>query len=166
MSTAAARQKLSQLFNFFKAVEERRTPRIVHVKDHRWTLWLDTLPAHKNIKIQTGAAESAEWLHIIKPTINECPRPPQALTDWLKDGWDNPYQEAPVIHQEITSEVNGRFVKTQFGDVPSRATMLKTWSAERSLWRELEVPIREVLSVWNRVFSLYNDCKETARAGS
>ena len=157
MSTAAARQKLSQLFNFFKAVEERRTPRIVHVKDHRWTLWLDTLPAHKNIKLQTGAAESAEWLHIIKPTINECPRPPQALTDWLKDGWDNPFQEAPAIHQEITSEANGRFVKTQFGDVPSRATMLKTWSAERSLWRELEVPIREVLSVWNRVFSLYND---------
>lgn len=38
MRVELARKRLSQLYQFFKAVEERRTPRVCDFTEHRWVL--------------------------------------------------------------------------------------------------------------------------------
>ena len=159
MSTSLARQRLSQLFKFFKAVEERRTPLITQVQDHRWVLWLDTLPRHQNVKLHKASRDSGEWLSVIKPVLTPCPKPPAVLDSWLRDGWDDPAVELASVYAEQPQRQEDTLASLAFDASAGRVMQLRGWTTQRSIWRQLEVPVREVAGIWGRMFSLHNDLK-------
>ena len=90
MTIELVRERLTNLFEFFKAVEERRMPKDVDVTKHDWVMWLDSLPVHNKLKIVKPSPENGEWLVIQKPTLTTCPPFPEVLNDWLEKGWDDP----------------------------------------------------------------------------
>jgi hypothetical protein len=59
MSIDPIRERLTHLYQFFKAVEERRTPKIVDVNQHKWVMWLDSLPTHSKLKFISPSPERA-----------------------------------------------------------------------------------------------------------
>ncbi len=69
MTIELARERLTHLFQFFKAVEERRTPKVVDVNKHKWVMWLDSLPQHNKLKVTKPTPDSGEWLVIQKPAV-------------------------------------------------------------------------------------------------
>ena len=157
MSTTLARQRLLQLFNFFKAVEESRTPQIARVDEHRWVLWLDTLPRHDNVKLNKTRADGGEWLSVVKPALTSCPKPPEVLVGWMNDGWEDPAQGVVSVYPERTERQGEAFARVAFNASAVRVVRLREWTAARTLWHELELPIRELARIWQRMFSLYND---------
>jgi len=44
MSNEMARNRLSQLYHFFKALEDRRTPCVSNINKHRWMMFINSLP--------------------------------------------------------------------------------------------------------------------------
>lgn len=46
-----ARQKLIQLFNFFKAVEQRRAPIVWNIDKQPWAVRLSDFPAHETLQL-------------------------------------------------------------------------------------------------------------------
>ncbi len=157
MSTNLARQRLSQLFNFFKAVEDRRTPRITAVKDHRWFLWLDDLPAHVSCRLHRPCPDDGEWLSLKKPDLTACPAPPAPLHGWLIDGWESPQAERPSVHAERTLRQGEEFKSETFGASEQRSRSFEEWMEHRALWRSVELPARKLAQIWDRIFSLHND---------
>lgn len=73
MSIDPIRERLTHLYQFFKAVEERRTPKIVDVNQHKWVMWLDSFPTHSKLKLISPTPENGEWLVIQKPSTAPCP---------------------------------------------------------------------------------------------
>ena len=159
MTIELARERLTHLFQFFKAVEERRTPKVVDVNKHKWVMWLDSLPVHGKLKITKPSPESGEWLVIHKPAVAICPPYPEALNEWLDTGWDDPtYELAPKV-KERTIQRGNDYVSVTFEASPERIRIYDEWSQKRALWRSIELPARQVGRVWDRLFSLHHDLK-------
>ncbi len=159
MSTDLARQRLTQLFQFFKAVEDRRTPIIAEVRNHSWVMWLDTLPKHQLIQLERTRPDSGEWLRVRKPVVSACPSPPDVLNGWLSDDWENPTVDRPTVLKDRVEKRGEDYVRVAFETDRNRLSHFNEWNAKRNLWREREAPLRQVLAVWDRMFSLHNDLK-------
>jgi very-short-patch-repair endonuclease len=157
MSTDLARQRLIQLFQFFKAVEDRRTPIVSEIRNHSWAMWLHSLPRHELIHLERPSPDSGEWLKVTKPNLSPCPHPSEILKGWLDDGWENPSIERPTVLKERIEKRGEDYVRVVFEADKSRLTLFSEWNAKRTLWRERELPLRQVLAVWERMFSLHND---------
>ncbi len=157
MSMTLARDRLLQLFNFFKAVEERRTPPITDVQDHKWTLWLDALPVHEKCRLTRPCPDDGEWLSVTKPELTACPSPPAALDGWLVNGWDSPQLEHPTVHSERLASVGEEDKPETFEASEARTQSFQDWKGRRAVWRTREIPARAVDQLWSRLFSLHND---------
>lgn len=157
MSTDLARQRLIQLFQFFKAVEDRRTPIVSEIRSHSWAMWLHALPQHEFIRLDRPSPDSGEWLKVTKPNLSPCPNPAEFLKGWLDDGWENPSVERPTVLKERIEKRGEDYVRVAFETDKNRLTLFNEWNAKRTLWRERELPLRQVLAVWERMFSLHND---------
>jgi very-short-patch-repair endonuclease len=157
MNIELARERITQLYQFFKAVENRRTPKICDFEKYTWVLGLDFLPIHNKINFIKPSPENGEWLTINKPTNHPCPDYPQVLNDWLDFGWDDPINEfAPKISNRVIQRGND-YVDIKFEASEERVKAYSEWSIKRSLWRTIEFPAREVAKIWDKFFSLHND---------
>ena len=164
MNIDVARERLTQLFQFFKAVEERRTPKIVDVNQHRWFLWLDSLPSHGKLNLIKPTPENGEWLVIKKPPVAPCPTYPETLTEWIDKGWDDPsFELAPKVRQRTIQRGND-YVVIEFDSSPERIRIYDEWNLNRALWRSVELPARSAGKVWDRLFSLHHDLKRDGEA--
>ena len=159
MTIELARERLTHLFQFFKAVEERRTPKVVDVNKHKWVMWLDSLPEHSKLKIAKPSPDSGEWFVIQKPAVAVCPPFPEALNEWLDKGWDDPSNELAPKVKERTIQRGNDYVVVAFEESPDRLKVYDEWSQRRALWRSIELPARQVGRVWDRLFSLHHDLK-------
>lgn len=159
MNIELARKRLTHLFQFFKAVEERRTPKVVDVNSHKWVMWLDSLPAHNKLKLTRPTPDTGEWLVIQKPPIANCPPFPEALNEWLDTGWDDPSNELAPKIKERTIQRGNDYVVVTFEASLERVRIFEEWSQKRALWRSVELPARQVGRVWDRLFSLHHDLK-------
>lgn len=157
MSIELARTRLSQLYQFFKAVEDRRTPRVCDFTKHRWSLELNGLPKHSRLTVVKPSPENGEWLTIHKPKLSECPAYPASLSEWLEKGWDDPtFELAPKVRTRVIQRGN-EVVEVEFDASLERSSDYAEWSTKRNLWRAVELPARQVLKIWERFFSLHND---------
>ena len=159
MTIELVRERLTNLFEFFKAVEERRMPKDVDVTKHDWVMWLDSLPVHNKLKILKPSPENGEWLVIQKPTLTICPPFPEVLSDWLEKGWDDPsFELAPKV-KERTIQRGNDYVAVEFDSSQDRNQAYEVWSQKRALWRSVELPSRSVEKIWSRLFSLHEHIK-------
>lgn len=159
-----ARQKLTQLFNFFKAVEQRRAPIVRHIASQPWSLRLSDFPLHETLRLFRPAQEDGTWLIFRKPETHPCPEPGERLRSWLNVGWENPG----------LSDVSHKSDRVDYvGDVPTTIsfesqTGLKSefliWQAKRNLWKSGEYPARVTLAVWERFFALHSQLEREGEA--
>jgi len=159
-----ARQKLTQLFNFFKAVEQRRAPITRHISSQPWSLRLSDFPLHETLRLFRPAQEDGTWLIFRKPETHPCPEPGERLRSWLNVGWENPG----------LSDVNHKSDRVDYvGDVPNKIsfesqTGLKSefliWQAKRSLWKSGEYPARVALAGWESFFALHSQLEREGEA--
>ena len=60
MTIEPLRQQLTILFEFYKDVEDRRTPMDIYVAKHDWVIRLDSIPVHKKLKMLKRRTENGE----------------------------------------------------------------------------------------------------------
>lgn len=154
-----ARERLTNLFEYFKAVEHRRRPRIVNLKDQHWSYSLNELPSHKSISFNSDRDlnEDGAWLRVSKPKLTSSPVPSSELAPWLLGGWELPSSEDPKVKLTRSIENDGVLKEIRFDADPQRLSLYSTWLVQWRRWASEEGPIRLVDDFWSQLFSIHAD---------
>lgn len=155
--TEIARQKLIQLFSFFKAVELRRSSIVQQITKQEWSLWFKDLPTHDTLCVfQPVREDDGVCLILKKPVTHPCPEPSSDLRIWLEMGWDN-LDLSQVSHKtERLVQANNQSDIERFDSYPKLDSELIEWQRKRVLWRSSELPARAALKVWEQFFALHS----------
>lgn len=160
----AARPKITQLFNFFKAVEQRRAPIVRDIANQPWTLRISDLPAHDTLRLLRPVPDDGTWLIFRKPETHPCPGPGDRLRPWLVAGWENP-ELSDVSHKtERVDYVGDEPISISFESQSGLKGEFLIWEAKRNLWKVSEQPAIAALRVWERLFALHSQLEREGEA--
>jgi very-short-patch-repair endonuclease len=166
-----AREKLTRVFRYLEALNQHRNPAKRLIDEQPWSLRLRDLPEHSSIRQGTAKlnssttkngnsssreGETASYvLKVQRPRLTRPPEPPEEITAWLEDGWDDPSK--PVIVDETVEEpVDGAAPKlAKFADDPARVADLERWKLLRSEWVNTEKPARAAMKIFESLYTLY-----------
>ncbi len=169
-----AKERIGQIFKFLKALNEHRNPAIRQVREQPWSMWLDSLPDHPSVKFpqrvarstsaegEAIAAEPDFILRVRRPKLTTAPVPPDEVSEWLEAGWDDPHKE--VVHLASRNEENdeGEVMTVRFEDDPARTENLERWLKKREAWRAAELPSREAMAVFDKLYGLHGRLEREA----
>lgn len=162
-----ARQRIKQIFEYLKALNEHRNPSIRQVREQPWSLWLDDLPQHPCIdfpqrvaysataQIEGTSSEPAYLLCVGRPALTTAPTPPEELRDWLLAGWDDPFKDADCSESRNALDANGETRTIRFEDDPQRPIAFSGWRQKRDTWRKAESPARAAADVFQKLYALH-----------
>lgn len=160
-----ANQRIRQVFEYLKALNDHRNPAIRQVQEQPWLLWLDNLPMHSAIDlpprtINGGDMEAGDRsvdyvLRVRRPVLTQPPSPIPELREWLQGGWEDP--ERPAAHIESRNErsESGDAIAIRFQDEPQRVAAFDLWQAKRAEWSEAEIPVRKAMRVFEKLYALF-----------
>jgi hypothetical protein len=159
-----AREKLTRVFRYLEALNQHRNPAKRQIHEQLWSLRLRDLPEHSSIRRGTaklsastaknGNSQNREEagptyiLTVQRPRLTPAPEPPDEITEWLQDGWDDPTKAVILeeTHERSASGTAPSLVK--FDDDPARVESLERWKALRGEWVKTEKPARAAMKVF------------------
>jgi hypothetical protein len=153
------RRRLTQLFDFLKAYVDLRYPPIRDIAQQLRVLWLDERPDHPAVELfrhesneDEQAGDSATVLRVQRPPTTACPVPPDAVREWLKDGWQHLDGKIEIQPSRNIPAENGRARIERFENDPKRALDLGRWRKVREEWVANERPARAALEWFQRIY--------------
>jgi very-short-patch-repair endonuclease len=162
-----SKQRIKQIFEYLKALNEHRNPSVRQIREQPWSLWLDDFPRHPSIEfpqrvalprgkeIEESGSEPTFVLRVRRPKLTTPPTPPDELRDWLLSGWDDPFKNADVVEAKNVLDANGETLTIRFADDPGRPTALAGWLKRRDDWKEAELPARAAMAVFDKLYALH-----------
>ncbi|HMD10492.1 MAG TPA: AAA domain-containing protein, partial [Candidatus Acidoferrum sp.] len=166
-----AREKLTRVFRYLEALNQHRNPAKRQIREQLWSFSLRDLPEHPSIqrgsakasslKTKNGNSQNTEdggasyVLKVQRPRLTRAPEPPEGISAWLKDGWDDPLSAFVVEEtlEESGSSTEPRMVK--FADDPARTSSLERWRLLRDEWVKTEKPARAAMKIFETFYTLY-----------
>jgi very-short-patch-repair endonuclease len=166
-----SRDKLTRVFRYLEALNQHRNPAKRQIREQPWSFLLRDLPEHPSIqrgsakgsslKTKNGDSQNTEdggasyVLKVQRPRLTRAPEPPEEISAWLRDGWDDPLNRLGV---EETLEESGtgaepRIVK--FADDQARTASLERWNLLRNAWVKTEKPARAAMKIFETFYALY-----------
>lgn len=151
-----ARSKLVQIYRYLQALNELRNPVQRRIEDQPWVAWLRELPDHPCVQRGnlTDLADDDFVLKVGRPDLSAAPAPPQEIAEWLQPGWDRidgPVAILPVGQESVVDAVPR---SVRFEDDPARVRSFGDWSHARAAWVEKEMPARQALALFERLYAL------------
>jgi len=155
-----------QVFDYLKALNDHRNPAVRRVQEQSWFMWLDELPDHPSIELQTrfatttdnddeGELASGCLLRVRRPKLTPSPQPPEEVREWLRAGWDDPANDVQWFEYQNRIDEEGETITIGFDDEPQRPVGLACWRQKRDAWREAEIPARRAMHVFERLYVLH-----------
>src|SRR5246500_720468 len=163
------REKLTRVFRYLEALNQHRNPAKRQLREQPWTLWMRDLPDHSSV--QRGAAKVSSSkakdqngqtmedpsyvLKVRRPRLTRPPEPPEEISAWLEDGWDDPSNPVAVDETLEESENSREQRIEKFADDPARAAVLERWKLLRDEWVKTESPARAAMKIFEAFYTLY-----------
>jgi very-short-patch-repair endonuclease len=169
------RDRIIQVFEYLKALNEHRSPAKRQINEQPWILWHDSLPDHPAIALGVGQRDNESQdndspqpdedfvLRVRRPKLTPAPTPPEELRPWIKSGWEDP-ENAEITWIESKNEVDdeGETFIITFGDDSARPDLLDIWRPTREQWRQNELPARRAMKVFERLYELHGRIEREA----
>jgi len=156
------RRRLNQVFGYLQALDQIRNPAVREIQEQPWVMWLSDLPSHSSVTISRpfgeatqSAADSDTLLRVRRPKLTRPPRLPDSIEGWVSNGWDDPKLPVVVRTSMNTVDANGETQVIAFSDDPQRVRDLHTWQQSRDSWAHSEIPAREAMGLFERLYELY-----------
>jgi len=172
------RDRLRQVFGYLKALNEHRNPAKRQIKEQPWSQWFDDIPDHPSISVGTTKQQDDEKendtelsdtdsyvLKVRRPRLSDAPKPPAELRMWLHPGWEDPEnQAAQPLESKIVFEEDSEVEHSveQFDDDVARVDAFEKWNEERERWRLSEIPARQAMKVFERLYELHGRLEREA----
>jgi very-short-patch-repair endonuclease len=167
-----ARDKLTRVFRYLEALNQHRNPAKRRIQEQPWSLWMRELPDHSSIRrgagkaarslpTENGSRESAEGgdasyvLKVQRPRLTRPPEPPEEISAWLEDGWDDPSHAVTVEDAREDSENSAGPRSVKFTDDPARIASWGRWKLLRDRWANAEKPARAAMKLFETFYALY-----------
>ena len=166
-----AREKLTRVFRYLEALNQHRNPAKRQLREQPWSLWMRDLPEHSSIqkgatkvsspKAKDGNSQATEdsgpsyILKVRRPRLTRPPEPPEEISAWLEDGWDDPSNTIAVEETLDESENHREQQIVKFADDPARTAALERWKLLRDDWVKKERPAREAMKIFETFYALY-----------
>ena len=164
-----AREKLTRVFRYLEALNQHRNPAKRQLREQPWTLWMRDLPDHSSV--QRGAAKVSSSkakdqngqtmedpsyvLKVRRPRLTRPPEPPEEISAWLEDGWDDP-SNAVAVDETLEESENSREQRIEkFADDRARTAVLERWKLLRDEWVKTESPARAAMKIFEAFYTLY-----------
>src|SRR6267154_2665087 len=165
----AAREKLTRVFRYLEALNQHRNPAKRQLREQPWSLWMRDLPDHSSV--QRGAAkvssskakdkngqtmeDSSYVLKVRRPRLTRPPEPPEEISAWLENGWDDP-SNAVAVEETLEESENSREQRIEkFADDLARTAALERWKLLRDEWVKTEKPARAAMKIFESLYALY-----------
>jgi very-short-patch-repair endonuclease len=167
-----ARDKVTRLFKFIQAFNERRNPPVRDIRgDRAWRLWLRDLPDHETISLidyipddqeaepeagPEGSSQENERvvLRSVRPEATPPPTPPEELVDWLGAEWnDCRSNPEPRVSRNVTDDEET--IVEKFDDSRERVLALEGYRALWSAWAKQEQITLAAADVFARLYELH-----------
>lgn len=165
------RSKLTQVFRFLRALNELRNPVQTLVEAQPWVLWFKELPEHASVVrgevLYEGDGEAGNEptthelaqqgggtdfvLKVSRPELARPPEPPEEVLPWLEDGWQHP-GNAVALRDSLPQGSDRAF--PTFDSDPNRKRLFEAWLEERTRWAERELPARQGMRVFEKLYAL------------
>src|SRR5712672_689967 len=164
-----ARDKLTRVFRYLEALNQHRNPAKRQLREQLWSLRLRDLPEHasiqlggaKSLKTKNGNGEDSELggsnyvLKVRRPRLTRPPEPPEEISAWLENGWDDP-SNAVAVEETLEESENSREQRIEkFADDPARTASLERWKLLRDDWVKTEKPARAAMKIFESLYALY-----------
>src|SRR5580692_3683017 len=166
-----SRDKLTRVFRYLEALNQHRNPAKRQIREQPWSFSLRDLPEHPSIqrasaragslKTRNGNSQNTEdggasyVLRVQRPRLTRAPEPPEEISGWLKDGWDDPFT-ALLIEETLDESANSAELGiVKFADDPARTSSLERWRLLRDEWVKTEKPARAAMKVFEALYTLY-----------
>lgn len=150
---AQGQARLSQVFEYLKALHQLRNPAPRQLADQPWALWLDELPESAFIQRGEGP-ETDVVLRVERPVLTSPPAPPESIAPWLR-GLDHPESPLRVHDARRVADPDGAEREEAFDDAPDRRAALDAYMPAWVAWAEAERPVRRALRVFERLYALH-----------
>ncbi|MGD9858169.1 MAG: AAA domain-containing protein [Planctomycetaceae bacterium] len=169
-----AKERIAQIFQFLKALNEHRSPAIRQVREQPWMMWLDFLPNHPSIVFpervarpstandDESTAEPDFILRVRRPKLTSAPSLPAEVSDWLQPGWDDPHKDVIRLESRNEYDSEGEVITVRFDDDPGRTDALERWLKNREAWRTAELPARDAMAVFDKLYGLHGRLEREA----
>ncbi len=165
-----AREKLTRVFRYLEALKP--TPQIqrnASFANNRGRYGCATSPITRPFKralpgsaLQKPKARTARTiedpsyiLKVRRPLLTRPPDPPEEISAWLEDGWNDPWNPLTVEETHEDSENRAGPGMVKFDDDPARSAALARWKLARDRWVEGEKPAREAMKIFETFYTLY-----------
>src|SRR5246127_4723102 len=94
-------------------------------------------------------------LKVRRPRLTRPPEPPEEISAWLEDGWDDP-SNAVAVDETLEESENSREQRIEkFADDPARTAVLERWKLLRDEWVKTESPARAAMKIFEAFYTLY-----------
>lgn len=173
-----ARDRTFRVFRYLEALNQHRNPAKRQIREQLWTLWLHDLPDHPSIRCgtfdespssDTGAESASERkpvdtfvLKVRRPTLTRAPTPPEALSEWLERGWEDPAGEVRVRDSRNVIGDQGQTHVDRIDDDPQCVRTLQAWMLRRDEWARNERPAREAMRIFEQLYEVYSRIEREA----
>lgn len=165
---ARAQEKLSQVFQYLRALNEHRNPATRDIDDQLWSLRLRTIPPHPSISVVTRHQQAGDEdttdvvLRVARPTLTSPPPPPASIRDWLLPSWTN--AEKSLEYRQARNETNahGATVVVSFDASPQRVRDLEQWGRVRDAWALNEQPAIKASKLFAQLYELHGRIEREA----
>lgn len=180
-SLRIARDRIARVFRYLEALNQHRNPAKRQIQEQLWLLWFRDLPDHPSIRRGTVAQSSNVIagakteprsdlekagddfvLKVRRPTVTHAPRPPEVITMWLEQGWEDPTGEVHIRASRNEVDQGGGTRVVQFGDALQRPQALETWKVRRDQWARNEIPARKAMKIFEQLYELYGRIEREA----
>ncbi len=152
----SARGQVQKLFEYLVEYSRLKSPMKLAVGDYNWHLALSSLPDHPSVKVFLEPGEDAgerTLLKVGRPTLQDCPRPEEAIIPWLESGWEKfEVREACLVAMQ--PEVNAVEDEASLDHPADVKEAFFEWQKLRSRWRVEESPARKAYQLFERFFEL------------
>jgi very-short-patch-repair endonuclease len=186
-----ARARLTQVFDYLKALHQHRNPAVRQVGNYSWKLSLRDLPAHESVlrgwlegeaadepvdaaEGDDTAADDAFILRVRRPALTGPPARPEVLSGWVEGDWRDPYAglhlrplppAPPAPEEESDEEAEERRERQRQREAEhrQRQQVFALWLGDRwQPWALAERPAREAMKVFDSLYDLHGQLQREA----
>ena len=164
------RKDVIAILNFLKELGSLRTRTVNDIKDEPWSLFLDTLPVETDeitVNYRDRVDEenlSPVLMSVHNPALQEAPKPPDNVLNWLdENGWNHakkrPKHKAEVICKDgdgnPLKDEQGKIVYDKFTDDPKRVVNYQNWIKAWEIWANKEQELESVRNLFRVLYTMH-----------
>lgn len=162
------KDKVIALYRYIRELSALKHSIVTNIENQVWTCFLQDIPndsgnitVYYRDRVDEESSNDDCLLEVHKPEFQQCPQPPEIISEWLVDGWDRFTNEVQLIETKHSSG-GTEYQAEPFAALPERMHAFTEWAAARTAWVEQQRRIYQTRKFFTRLYHIHTDLEKDA----